>query len=304
MVEISIIIPSYNEEKNILILHKEITKTLSKLKKSYEIIFINDGSTDKSEEILNNIKDNNTKVIHFRKNFGQTAAIDAGFKASKGKVIITMDGDLQNDPKDIPKLLNSIEKGYDIIAGWREKRKDSFKIRSISKVAKILRKILLNDKLQDSGCTMRAYKKECIKDLNLYGEMHRFIHVILRAKGFKIAQIKVNHRKRKFGKTKYNATRGLKGLLDMILLKFWMQFSTRPIHLFGGAGLVSGAIGFLILLYLAYIRIIERVPIGDRPLLALSILLIIIGIQFVIFGLIADILTKIYYKDNETYRIK
>jgi glycosyltransferase involved in cell wall biosynthesis len=302
--DISVVIPAYNEEKNVLILHKEITSVLSNLKKSYEIIFVNDGSTDRTEEMLNRIKDNKTKIIHFRKNFGQTAALDAGLKASKGNVIVTMDGDLQNDPNDIPKLLSLMDKGYDIIAGWRYKRKDSLMIRFISKGAKILRRILLNDKLHDSGCTLRAYKKECIKDLNLYGEMHRFVHVILRSKGFKIAQMKVNHRKRVFGKTKYNASRSMKGFLDMLLLRFWMDFSTRPIHLFGGVGLASGAAGFLILLYLAYIRIFESIPIGNRPLLSLGVLLMAIGVQFIIFGILSDILSKVYYKDKENYSIK
>ena len=304
MVNISVVIPIYNEEKNIRILHREIEDVLSRLKKSYEIIFVNDGSTDKTEKILNSIKDKNTKSIHFRKNFGQTAALDAGLKASKGEVIITMDGDLQNDPKDIPRFLNLMDKGYDIIAGWRHNRKDSFKIKFISKGAKILRRILLKDKLNDSGCTLRAYKRECIKDLNLYGEMHRFIHIILRAKGFKIAQLKVNHRRRIHGKTKYNATRSTKGLLDMLLLRFWMDFSTRPIHLFGGVGLASGALGFLILLYLAYIRLFENTSIANRPLLSLGILLLAIGVQFIIFGILSDVLSKIYYKDNENYSIK
>ena len=304
MVDLSIIIPVYNEERNIIPLHREITEVLSKLNKSYEILFIDDGSTDKSEKILNQIKDKTTKVIHFRRNFGQTAALDAGFKHSKGDIIITMDGDLQNDPKDIPKLINRIKQGYDIVAGWRFKRKDKFSKRFISKGAKFLRKTILNDKLQDSGCTLRAYKKECIKDLNLYGEMHRFIHIILGIKGYKIAQVKVNHRKRIAGKTKYTASRTFKSLLDMILLKFWTKFSTRPIHLFGGAGALSGFIGFILLLYLTYIRLFNNVSIANRPMLLLSILLIIVGIQFLIFGLMADILTKIYYKNNENYSIK
>jgi len=301
--DISIVVPIFNEEENVQRLHREISSVLIPLNKKYEIIYVNDGSRDRTAQKLKEIKDKHTKIIHFRKNFGQTAAMDAGFKQTIGDVIITLDGDLQNDPKDIPRLLEVIEKGYDIVAGWRFKRKDKFSKRFISKGAKFLRKTILNDKLKDSGCTLRAYRKECIKDLNLYGEMHRFIHIILGMKGYRIAQVKVNHRKRIAGKTKYKASRTFKSLLDMVLLQFWMRFSTRPIHLFGGAGVLSGFLGFILLLYLTYIRLFNNVSIANRPMLLLSILLIIVGIQFLIFGLMADILTKIYYKNNENYSI-
>ncbi len=305
MVEISAVIPTYNEERNIIPLYKELKEVLDNSKKTYEIIFINDGSTDKTEKILNSIKDKKLKVVNFRKNFGQTAAIDAGFKASKGEIVVTLDGDLQNDPRDIPRLLKGIEQGYDIVAGWRANRKDSFSKKFISKGAKLLRKFLLKDNLKDSGCTLRAYKKECIEDLNLYGEMHRFIHILLKNKGFKIAQIKVNHRPRIHGQTKYNMSRTFKSLLDMVLLNFWSRFSTRPIHLFGGWGLAFGFIGSLIILYLGFVRIVLQEGIGDRqPLLTLAVLLIVMGIQFLTFGVIADIMTKIYYKDNTNYTIK
>jgi len=302
--ELSIIIPIYNEERNISILYRELKKVLENLNKKYEIIFINDGSTDKSEKILNNLNDENIRTIHFRKNFGQTAALDAGLKNSKGNIIITMDGDLQNDPKDIPRLIKKIEEGYDIVAGWRINRKDSLSKRFISGGAKILRKIILNDKLHDSGCTLRAYKKECIENLNLYGEMHRFIHVILKSKGFKITEIKVRHRKRAYGKTKYNFSRTLKSLLDMLLLKFWMSYSSRPIHIFGSLGLLTGFLGFIIAAYLTYIRIFNNQSIGDRPILLLAVLLIVIGTLFFMFGLLADILVKVYYKNEESYSIK
>jgi glycosyltransferase involved in cell wall biosynthesis len=304
MVEISAVIPIYNEEGNIIPLYNELKEVLDKLKKSYEIIFVNDGSTDKSEQILNNIKDKNLKPIHFRKNSGQTAALDAGFKASKGDIIITLDGDLQNDPKDIPKLISILDKGYDIVAGWRAKRKDTFSKKFISKGAKFLRRIILNDKLEDSGCTLRVYKKECIQNLDLYGEMHRFIHIILSMRGFKIAQTKVNHRKRIAGITKYNASRTVKSFLDMLLLNFWIKYSTRPIHLLGGTGLLSGIVGSLMLLYLVFIKLFFHAAIADRPLLLISILFIIMGFLFLMFGILADILVKIYYKENTPYTIK
>ncbi|MBT7297013.1 glycosyltransferase family 2 protein [Candidatus Woesearchaeota archaeon] len=304
MVDLSIVVPIYNEEKNIKILYNEIKLVLNNLKKTHEIIFINDGSTDNSEKIMNTIKDNNFRKINFRKNFGQTAALDAGFKASKGNVIITLDGDLQNDPKDIHKLLIILDKGYDIVAGWRANRKDSFSKKFISKGAKFLRRIILNDNLRDSGCTMRAYKKECIKELNLYGEMHRFIHIILSMKGFKIAQTKVNHRKRIHGITKYNSSRTVKSFLDMLLLKFWLKYSTRPIHLLGGTGLLSTGAGSLMLIYLIFIKLFFNAAIANRPLLLFAIFFIIIGFLFLMFGILADILIKIYYKDDTPYTIK
>ena len=285
-------------------MYNELKEVLNKLKKTHEIIFVNDGSNDKTEEIINSIKDKNFKPIHFRRNFGQTAAIDAGFKASTGDIIVTLDADLQNDPKDISRLLTGIEQGYDIVAGWRANRKDTFSKKFISKGAKFLRGAILKDKLKDSGCTLRAYKKECVENLNLYGEMHRFIHIILKNKGFKIAQIKVNHRERIYGQTKYNMSRTFKSLLDMVLLNFWSKFSTRPIHFLGGIGLASMIFGFLITAYLVIIKLFFNQAIGDRPLLIFAVLFIIFGTLFLMFGVLADILIKIYYQKEKQYTIK
>ena len=306
MVETSIVLPVFNEEGNLEILYREIKEVLDKLGKKYEIIFVDDGSRDKTQLVLQKLKskDKNVKIITFRTNFGQTAALDAGMKAAKGKVIITMDSDLQNDPNDIPKMLHVLDKGFDIVAGWRANRKDTLSKRFISKGARLLRRIILKDRLQDSGCTLRAYKKECINGLNLYGEMHRFIHILMKQKGFRTAQMKVNHRKRIHGQTKYTFSRTLKSLLDMALLKFWLQYSKRPIHFFGGIGFFTGAIGFLIALYLTFIRLFMQQPIANRPMLLLSILLMVLGAMFFIFGLMADILVKVYYKNEESYSIK
>ncbi|MFH1376296.1 MAG: glycosyltransferase [Candidatus Woesearchaeota archaeon] len=302
--ELSIVIPIYNEERNISILFKELKSILDQLKKSYEIIFVNDGSKDRSEKILNNIKDPKVRVIHFRKNFGQTSALEAGFKHSNGKIIISMDGDLQNDPKDIPRLITKLEEGYDVVSGWRYKRKDSFSKKFMSKGADNLRKLLFKDKIHDSGCTLKAYKKETLKDLKLYGEMHRFIPALLTMKGYKITEIKVRHRKRIYEKSKYGFKRTMKGFLDMLLIKFWMDFSTRPIHLLGGLGLISMFLGFLIAIYLVIIKIFLNQPIGDRPLLLFSVLFIILGALFLVFGVLADILIKIYYQNENYYSIK
>jgi glycosyltransferase involved in cell wall biosynthesis len=302
--ELSVIIPIYNEERNIPILYRELKNVLENLKKKYEIIFINDGSTDMSEKILNNLKDKHVRVIHFRKNFGQTAALDAGFKNAKGKIIITMDGDLQNDPRDIPRLIKKLEEGYDVVSGWRYKRRDSLSKIIMSKGADLLRKIIFKDNIHDSGCTLKAYRKEAVKNIDLYGEMHRFIPAILSWKGYKITEIKVRHRKRVYEKSKYGIKRALKGFLDMLLIKFWMDFSTRPIHLFGGLGFLCGILGLILGIYLTILKLIYKESIMNRPLLLLSVLLILVGLILLIFGLLADILIKIYYKNEESYVIK
>ncbi len=305
MVKISVVLPVYNEEKNLQVLYRELKEVLGELKEEYELVFVNDGSRDRSLKVLKYLseKDSKIKIIKFRKNFGQTAALDAGIKNSQGKIIIAMDSDLQNDPKDIPRLIQKLEEGYDIVSGWRYNRKDSFSKRFISKGANLLRKVIIKDSIHDSGCTLKAYKKECFKDLKLYGEMHRFIPALLALKGFKVTEIKVNHRQRKFGKTKYTFKRTLNGFLDMILLKFWMSYSTRPIHLFGGLGVLSGIAGILIGAYLTFIKIIYKEAIANRPLLILSALLILVGLILLVFGFLADILIKIYYKDQESYSI-
>ena len=306
MVKISAIIPIFNEEGNIRILFNELKGELSKITKNYEIIFVDDGSKDKSPFILENLakEEKSLRVITFNKNFGQTAALDAGFKAAKGEIVIPMDGDLQNDPQDIPRLIKKLEEGYDVVSGWRFNRRDSLSKKFMSKGADFLRKVLFKDSIHDSGCTLKAYRKKCLEGLNLYGEMHRFIPALLAMKGYKITELKVRHRQRKYGKTKYNIKRTFKGFLDMILIKFWMDFSTRPIHFLGGTGLFSAGIGSLMLLYLIIIKIFLVASIGDRPLLLFGILFIIVGFLFIMFGILADILMKVYYKDSTPYTIK
>ncbi|MFH1324022.1 MAG: glycosyltransferase family 2 protein [Nanoarchaeota archaeon] len=306
MTELSIVIPTYNEEGNISILYSEIKGILDPLKKEYEIIFIDDGSADNTFRILKSLheKDRKIKIIRFRKNFGQTAALDAGFKSSKGNIVIVMDSDLQNDPKDIPNLLEKINEGYDVVSGWRFKRKDPLSKRLFSRIANSLRKAITKEKIHDSGCSLKAYKKECLNGLSLYGEMHRFIPAILSWKGFKIGEVKVNHRKRKYGKTKYGIKRLVKGFLDLMVLKFWMQYSARPIHLFGGMGILSSITGLVIGIYLTIAKIFYGVPLSNRPLLLLSMLLLILGVLLLVFGVLADIMIKLYYKDNQVYSIK
>ena len=304
--DISIIIPAYNEDKNVAELYKKISAVLRTLKKSYEIIFIDDGSTDDTYSELQKLNKlyNKVRIIKFRKNFGQTQSWKAGFDNAKGDLIVTMDADLQNDPTDIPKLLNKIDQGFDVVSGWRYKRQDSFSKKIFSKLAHELRRIFTGEKIHDSGCSLKAYRKECFDNLDLYGEMHRYIPAILKWRGFKITEVKVNHKRRQYGKTKYNLSRVYHGFLDLILVVFWQKFSARPIHLFGGIGLLLNFFGILIGIYLSYLKIFFNESIANRPLLLLSIMSIIIGIQFIIFGILADMILKLYYKDNPNYRIE
>src|SRR5659263_130456 len=230
---ISVVVPFYNEEENIEPLHAELSDVLKGLKREYMIIFVDDGSTDNT---YNNMlkareKDNNVRILKFRKNFGQTAALKAGFDHAEGNIAISMDGDLQNDPADIPKLIDKIEKeDYDVVCGWRADRKDTFSKKITSKFANVLRKLTTDSLIHDSGCTFRAYRNLCVKNLDLYGETHRYIPAMLSWKGYRIGEVKVKHHPRKYGKTKYGLQRLAKGFLDLIVISFWQKFSSRPIH--------------------------------------------------------------------------
>lgn len=304
--ELSIVIPIYNEDKNILPLYSELKIVLDNLKKSYEIIFIDDGSTDTSYNILTQIhqKDKKVKIIKFRKNFGQASSTSCGFMESKGKILIVMDGDLQNNPKDIPTLLNKLKEGYDVVTGWRYKRKDVISKRVSSLLSNLLIRIITKEDIHDSGCSLRVYRRVCLNDCQVYGEMHRFIPLILIWKGYKIKEIKVDHRPRIDCKTKYKTDRILRGLLDFIMLTFWMRYSTKPIHLFGKLGLLCNLVGFVLGTYLVFIKFKLGMSISDRPLLFLVVLLIFLGTIFFLFGILTDILLKLYYKDEKTYSIE
>jgi glycosyltransferase involved in cell wall biosynthesis len=301
-VEISIVIPAYNEEENIKELHTRLTNVLHTITENYEILFVDDGSTDNSFGILKGINkgDKKVKVIKFRRNFRQSAAISAGFDYSKGDVIITMDSDLQNDPGDIPKLLDELEKeDYDVVCGWRFDRADTMLKKLFSRIANRLRRRFTAEDIHDSGCTLRAYKRECIADLELYGEMHRYIPALLLWKGYKIGEVKVRHHERKHGKTKYSWRRIIKGFLDLIVVIFWQKYSARPIHVFGGLGLLLSVIGGIVSLYLVFLRLFFGMGLADRPLFLVSIFMVIVGVQFVVTGVLADIMLKVYYGQKE-----
>jgi len=303
-IDLSIIVPLYNEQDNVRKLHAEIVEVLEKLGKSYEIIFVNDGSRDKTLENCQDLRP--LKIINFRRNFGQTASLDAGFKEAKGDIVITMDGDLQDDPANIPKLLQKMkEHRYDVVASWRRIRKDSFSKKLFSKGADQLRKVLLHDSIHDSGCMLRAYKRSCLKNLDLMGEMHRFIPATLGMRGFTIGEVEVNHRPRIHGMTKYNYKRVLKGFLDVLGVWFWMKYASRPLHLFGGIGLFSFIVGAVFLIALFVARIFFAYSLTDKIWPLLAIFLMMVGVQLFVSGLMADILVKNRYRGkNMNYTIK
>lgn len=299
---LSVIVPLYNEEGNVRELHQKIVEACQKLGKPFEIVFIDDGSRDKTNEICRSLSP--LKLIAFRKNFGQTAAFDAGIKNSTGEIIITMDGDLQNDPADIKLLLDKINEGNDVVSGWRVKRHDSFSKRFFSRVANVLRKILIDDGIHDSGCSLKAYRRECFEDLDLFGEMHRFIPATLKVQGFKVAEIAVAHHPRKHGVTKYNWKRGMKGLVDMISVWFWKKYANRPLHLFGAGGLITFFFGIFLGFVLIIARIFYNVPMSNKIWPLIAVFFVLMGIQLFVFGLLADIAVKNYYKAQGTMNYK
>ena len=305
MYRVSIVVPVYNEEGNVAELHREIKEVCVQNEYEYEIIFIDDGSADRTGEICKELFP--LKYIRLRRNSGQTAAMDAGIKAAKMDYIVTMDGDRQNDPTDIPTMLKYMEEhDYDVVSGWRRNRKDTFMKRFVSRGANLLRYLLVHDGIHDSGCSLKIYRKCCFEDINLYGEQHRFIPAILKIKGFTIGEIEVHHRPRIAGKTKYNWKRTFKGFVDMISVWFWNKYATRPLHLLGGMGILllmlGGSCGiWSVVLFLAGRKMSNNI---FPPLL--TIFFITIGMLLFVFGLMSEILVKIYFgtKIDKSYSIK
>lgn len=297
---ISVVIPLYNEEENVPVLHERLSPVLEKLSDDYEIIYVDDGSTDRTLEILESLqkKDRHIVVLSLRRNFGQTAAFAAGFDFARGDVIITMDADLQNDPEDIPRLLELI-KEYDLVSGWRKERKDPFFSRRLpSMVANWLISKVTGVRLHDYGCSLKAYRKDIVKNLRLYGEMHRFIPAVASWYGVRIAEVPVKHHPRFKGRSKYGISRTFKVLLDLVTVKFLQSFSTKPIQFLCSMGLLSSLLGFLILLYLTALKLLKGVSIGGRPLLILGVLLIVVGVQFIGMGLLGEMLVRVYHESQ------
>jgi len=299
--DISVVIPVFNEEENIKLLHTRLKQSLDNLGKKYEIIFIDDGSTDKTPTLLHQIykKDKEVKVVIFRRNFGQTAAISAGFDYAKGDVIVTLDADLQNDPEDIPQLISKIEEGFDVVSGWRVKRKDPFLSRRLpSHISNWLTSFFTGVRLHDYGCTLKAYKREVAKDIKLYGEMHRFIPALASWVGASICEVKVRHHPREYGKSKYTFSRINRGFLDLLTVKFLLSFASRPIQIFGKFGLISIFSGFICGIILVVMKFIYGVDMTGNPLLYLSILFLLIGGQFISMGLLGEIISRTYHESQ------
>jgi glycosyltransferase involved in cell wall biosynthesis len=307
--DVSIVIPVRNEAASLESLHDELTKTLTPWGRSYEIIVVDDGSTDSSFPILKRLQaaDPRVRVIRFRRNFGQTAAFSAGFDYARGRIIVTSDGDLQNDPKDIPALVETLEAGHDIVCGWRKDRKDAFFSRRLpSMAANWLISATTRVWLHDYGCSLKAFRAEVVKPLRLYGEMHRFLPAIASEQGVSIAERVVNHRSRQHGSSKYGISRTVRVILDLLTVKFLLSYSTRPLQIFGLVGLAMAAPGAFIIVWLAYAKLIEHQAIGNRPLLLFGILLFLTGLQFITLGLLAELQARTYHESQNkpTYAVR
>ncbi len=298
---ISIVVPLYNEEENVQELHGRLKEVLDAVGEDYEMILVDDGSSDGTLGLLQQLQEMDPQVVvlSLRRNFGQTAAFAAGFDYARGEVIVTLDGDLQNDPADIPKLLE-LMKHHDLVSGWRKHRKDPFVSRRLpSIIANWLISKVTGVNLHDYGCSLKAYRRDVIKNLRLYGEMHRFIPAVASWYGVRIAEVETTHHPRKRGTSKYGISRTMKVVLDLITVKFLQSFSTKPLQFFGPIGLASGLLGFLVSLWLSIEKLLLGKDIGGRPLLLLGVLLIIVGIQFIGMGLLGEMMVRVYHETQK-----
>ena len=299
--EISVVVPMRNESPNVEPLYRELTAALGSYGRPYEILAIDDGSTDDTFSLLADlqVRDPRLRVIRFRRNFGQTAAFAAGFAHARGSCIVTLDGDRQNDPNDIPSMIELLRKGPDIVAGWRKDRKDPFLSRRLpSTIANWIISFVTGVKLHDYGCSLKVFRAEVVKSMRLYGEMHRFLPAIAAEMGVDIVEHRVNHRPRVAGASNYGISRTLRVVLDLITVKFLSSYSTRPLQMFGGVGLAMGSAGTLICAYMAYLKIVYNPGIANRPLLLLGALLILVGINLVMMGLLGEMQSRTYHESQ------
>lgn len=304
--DLSIVVPAKNEQQSLLLLYSELIEVLNKLKKDYEIIFVDDGSTDQTFAVLKKIHQRNkqVKVIRLRGNFGKSIALQTGFDLAQGKTIITLDADLQDNPKEVPAFLKALDQGYDLVSGWKKKRRDPIGKVWPSRLINLIARLVTGVPIHDINCGFKAYRREVIENLNLYGELYRFIPIFAAKQNFRVTEVVVDHRPRKYGQTKFGWDRGVKGLLDLMTVIFLTGFIQRPGHFFGTLGLLSFLIGFVIGLYIVYLRINTGSIQFRHPLLFLGMLLMIIGIQLISTGLLAEMITYSKQKFNYNSTIK
>jgi glycosyltransferase involved in cell wall biosynthesis len=290
---ISVVIPLHNEERSIALLYDEVEAALEPLARDWEAVFVDDGSTDGSFAALTRLHEarENVSVVRLRRNFGKAAALATGFAQARGETVVTIDADLQDDPAEIPRLLLKLDEGFDLVSGWKTRRRDPLRRRVLSRVFNWVTGRVSGLRLHDMNCGLKAYRGEVVRGLRLYGELHRFIPVLAHYRGFRIAELPVNHRPREHGRSRYGVERYVRGFLDLLTVSFIGRYRHRPLHLFGGLGLVLGFLGFAILVYLTVVKALGH-AIGDRPLLTLGVLLVVVGLQFFSLGLISEMLTS------------
>ncbi len=303
----SVVVPAMNEEESVTPLFERVKNAMNTLGKEWEMIVVDDGSTDGTYKKLQELRsqDAHLKIIRFRKSFGQTAAWSAGFSHATGDYVIVLDADLQNDPADIPAMLETLEReNLDVVSGWRKNRQDASALKVGSRIGNALHRWITGEKIHDHGCSLKVYRKEALVDLELYGEMHRYITALMSWKGFKVGEMVVNHSSRKFGHTKYNVRKKLKGFLDLVVVKFWIQYSARPMHFFGAIGIVFIAVGFLLGGTLGLLWLLRIIALAGRSSPLLAVLLVLLGFQFLLTGVLADVVAHTYYATKKPYSIK
>lgn len=299
---ISLVIPLFNEEENVRPIYEAIVGVLQNLEITAELILVNDGSTDATGDLIDEIAEQDPRVLplHFRSNFGQTAAMQAGIEHSRGGVIIPLDGDMQNDPSDIPRLLEKLDEGYDVVSGWRKTRHDKLFTRKLpSAAANWLISVVSGVHLHDYGCTLKAYRRDVLEDVKLYGEMHRFIPIYCAWQGGRVTELPVAHHPRTRGKSKYGLRRIFKVVLDLILVRFMAAYRTKPLHFFGGLGLLSILLAFPVTAYALWLKFVEHLSLNRTPLPLLAVLCVILGVQFIMMGILAEIIIRVYYESQD-----
>lgn len=305
-VEFSVIVPVLDEAGSLALLYRELTDVLERLRRPYELIFVDDGSRDESFRILEKLhrQDDRVRVLQLRRNFGKAAALSVGFAHARGQIVATLDGDLQDDPAELPRLLEALEDGYDLVSGWKAQRRDPISKRWPSRLFNAVTGRLTGLQLHDFNSGFKVYRRPVVEELRLYGELHRFIPVLASQRGFVVGEVPVNHRPRRFGRSKYGAARFVRGFLDLLTVLFLTRYTRRPLHLFGGLGLLSLGIGVLANLYLTALWLAGVRPIGNRPLLAFGVLCILVGIQFVSLGLLSELVLSFQARSSEDVSIR